>query len=59
MPHEYDKPRVTAAELAEHLSVSISTVYRLARRGAIPSIRIGKAVRFDVAACEATLTRGR
>lgn len=51
---------VTAAELAdEHLSVNISTVYRLARRGVIPHVRIGKVVRFDVAAVKAALTRGR
>ena len=38
---------LTAAELAEFLAVSRVTVFKLARRGRIPSFRIGTCVRFD------------
>ena len=38
---------LTAAELAELLAVSRVTVFKLAKRGRIPSFRIGTCVRFD------------
>lgn len=38
---------LTAPQLAEFLGVRPITVYRQAARGAIPSFRIGYAVRFD------------
>ena len=36
-----------AAELAELLSVSRITVFKLAKSGRIPSFRVGTCVRFD------------
>ena len=36
-----------AAELAELLSVSRITVFKLAKSGRIPSFRLGTCVRFD------------
>ncbi len=38
---------LTAVELAELLAVSRVTVFKLAKRGRIPSFRIGTCVRFD------------
>lgn len=40
---------ITAAELAapEHLNCSIDKVYRMARAGDIPSIKVGTDYRFD------------
>lgn len=38
--------RVTAAELAEELRISIKTVYRMARDGDIPAERYGNSWRF-------------
>ena len=35
------------AEVARHLGMSRSNVYHLASVGALPSIKFGKAVRFD------------
>jgi excisionase family DNA binding protein len=41
---------LTADELAELLSVSRLTILRRAKKGTIPSFRIGGSVRFDPAA---------
>jgi excisionase family DNA binding protein len=38
---------LTATELAEMLTVSRITIFKLAKRGRIPSFRIGTCVRFD------------
>ena len=38
---------ITAAELADLLSLNKLTIYRLAKRGKIPSFRIANCVRFD------------
>lgn len=40
---------ITAAELAspDYLNCSVSKVYRLARAGDIPSIKVGSDYRFD------------
>lgn len=43
---------LTAEQLAERWQVPTSHVYRLARDGRIPSVRLGKYVRFTVAAIE-------
>jgi len=40
---------ITAAELATLLAVQPDMLYKLARKGSIPHIRIGTAVRFDPA----------
>jgi len=37
---------LTAGELAQALSLSVVTVFKLARRGIIPCVRIGTSVRF-------------
>jgi excisionase family DNA binding protein len=37
---------MTATEVAELLQLPVSTIYYLARRGEIPSCRIGRAWRF-------------
>lgn len=37
---------MTAREVAEMLSLPLSTVYELARRRELPSARLGRAVRF-------------
>ncbi len=42
-----NKGAMTAKEVAEMLSVSPKTIFKLARAGRIPSFRIGTAVRFD------------
>ena len=38
---------VSADELSEVLSLPRSSIWRLARQGSIPSIRIGRQLRFD------------
>jgi excisionase family DNA binding protein len=44
-----EHPRcITADELAELLSISRSHVFHLASGGRIPSIRIGRSVRFEL-----------
>lgn len=42
-----DRGAMTAKEVAEMLSISPKTVFKLARAGRIPSFRIGTAVRFE------------
>lgn len=50
---------LTANELAATFKLNPQTVYRLARRGAIPSIRIGpKSLRFDPTKVRAVLEGG-
>lgn len=44
---------LTPEQIAERWSVPKSHVYRLAREGRIPSVRLGKYVRFRLAAIEA------
>jgi len=41
---------LTAQELAQRLRVPTARVYELARQDAIPSVRLGRQIRFD---CEA------
>lgn len=50
---------VSAAEVAARYAVSRRTVYRLAEQGVIPSIRVGRQFRFDLAEVEAALKGGR
>lgn len=42
---------LTARELAEVLAVSTVTIFKMAKRGTIPSFRVGSCVRF----CPATI----
>ena len=46
---------VTAQQLATDLNVAVSAVYEHAKSGRIPSVRIGKHVRFDRSAVIAAL----
>jgi excisionase family DNA binding protein len=46
---------MTAAEVADLLGVSKTTVYEWARRGILPRSKLGGTVRFVRAAVEATL----
>jgi excisionase family DNA binding protein len=41
------RPLLTVSETAERLRVSEKTVYRLAGRNELPSLRVGSAVRVD------------
>ena len=43
------KRAITAQTLAELLAISPITVYRMARTGQMPSLRVGTTVRFDPA----------
>jgi excisionase family DNA binding protein len=44
-------PRLlTAQEVAEHTTLPLATVYALARGGALPCVRLGRAMRFSAAA---------
>lgn len=40
------EPLFTVAQVARHLRVSSTTVYRLVKDGALPCMRIGHALRF-------------
>ncbi len=37
---------MTVSEVAEYLRVNPQTVYRKAKAGALPAVRIGRAIRF-------------
>ncbi len=41
-----DQPLLSPADISKLLGIKRSTVYELARAGRIPSLRIGRAVRF-------------
>ena len=44
-----NRPGLVAADaVARFLSISTATVYRLAQAGAIPCVRVGKLIRFDL-----------
>jgi excisionase family DNA binding protein len=49
---------ISAPDIARLLGVSRVTVYRLAKRGLLPSFRIATAVRFDPSAVAAWLEGG-
>ena len=52
---------VTADVVAAHLSIDVSTIYKLAKSGVLPVVVIGRAKRFraqDVAAFVEAATRG-
>lgn len=48
-----DRTFLTAEQLAQRWEVPKSQVYRLAREGVIPAVRLGKYYRFKLAAIEA------
>lgn len=49
----------TARELAQILRVTENTIYRLARRGELPSFTIGRSIRFRTQDVEAYLEKAR
>jgi excisionase family DNA binding protein len=51
------KGALTAAQLAQLLSVNRITVFKMAKSGRIPSFRIGTCVRFDPATVAAWLRK--
>lgn len=48
---------VNADAIGKHLGVSARTALRMARDGEIPSIRLGRFVRFDIEAVDESLKR--
>lgn len=46
---------LTAENLSENLSVDLNTIYRWARKGAIPGVKIGKYWRFRASDIEGSL----
>ena len=50
---------LTVKQLAGELQVSTAKVYRLANSGHIPSIRVGRSWRFDLAAVKKALNASR
>jgi excisionase family DNA binding protein len=49
---------LTAKETAEILQVTLPRVYELAREGLVPSVRMGRQIRFDEIALREWITRG-
>ena len=49
---------ITAAELSRLLGIRLPQVYRLARDGILPSVRLGRLRLFDPAAIEEFIRRG-
>ena len=47
----------TKAGLAQHFSISIRSVTNLMRRRAVPYVKVGRLVRFDLPACEKALKK--
>lgn len=52
------EPLWRVEQVAEFLRESVQTVYSLARRGIVPSVRVGRSVRFDPAAITAWAAAG-
>lgn len=48
---------ISAKELASRMRVAERTVRRAAARGTIPSVRVGRMLRFDVLAVKAAIIR--
>ena len=52
------EPLWKAADVARALAISTRTVYVMSERGALPSVKIGRAVRFDPAAIRRFVATG-
>jgi excisionase family DNA binding protein len=52
-----DKLLLTAPDAAAALSISERTLWQLTKDGTIPAVRLGRSVRYDVAALRAWLER--
>ena len=61
LPMSSSKPirLLTISEAAEYLAISERSIKRLIARGALPSIRVGNALRFAFADLEAFIARNR
>ena len=46
------KRLLSAGETAEYLGLKVDTVYKKARLRELPSVKVGRALRFDVRALE-------
>ena len=46
------KRLLDAREAAEYLSLAVDTIYRMARLRELPSVKVGRALRFDLVALE-------
>jgi excisionase family DNA binding protein len=55
-PIRLSEPLLTADEVAALLAIRRSTVYELARTGQLPSIKIGRHLRFTRGMLEAALS---
>jgi excisionase family DNA binding protein len=52
------EPLLTAAQVAERLGVNRETVYRLRKRGDLPFVRVGAALRLRPETLKAFVRRG-
>jgi excisionase family DNA binding protein len=55
MPKRY----LTAAGAAEYLDLTVEAVYKRARQGEIPHIRMGRSLRFDIQDLDLWMRRQR
>lgn len=51
-------PLVTAEEISTELSITPARVYDLARQGVLPSVRLGRQIRFDPERIKAWIDSG-
>lgn len=54
-----EKRYLTVAEAGRYFSISPKTLYSLAARGRLPVLKLGRAIRIDIAAIEAGLEGGK
>ena len=50
--NEVGKRLLNAKEAARYLGLSVDTVYKMARLRELPSVKVGRALRFDVEALD-------
>lgn len=48
---------VSIAAIADRTGFARPTLYRMAREGRIPAVRVGRSIRFDVAAIDKWLAK--
>lgn len=48
---------ITAKQMAEHLGISLRALRRFTNQGKIPHVRLGRAIRYSVAAVDEALLR--
>ena len=46
--NESQKHLLTAEQLSRYLQIPLASVWRLSRKGSIPSLRAGRLLRFDL-----------